>query len=144
MLCNAVPNPLSYLKELTIPVKKPYVPHLSVDSADLPFEHTCRNILNSLLYYQKLGVLPVVHGSTLGVQGGSQVLVIKTVGLVEAQARPEGITGQNSKQLMVQLNDPVSAAAAESPDLAVGVQKLVGTCPDHTADCCKLLMACSP
>ena len=62
----------------------------------------------------QVGVLPVVHGSALGVQGGSQVLVTTTIGPVEAQAKAEGITGQTSKQLMVQLNDRVSNAAEVS------------------------------
>ncbi len=63
----------------------------------------------------QVGVLPVVHGSALGQQGGSQALVTTTVGEGDEQAKSEGITGQTSKQLMVQFNDRVAAATEVSP-----------------------------
>lgn len=61
-----------------------------------------------------MGVLPVVHGSALGEQGHSQALVTTTVGEADDQARSEGITGQTSKQLMVQFIDRMAAAAEVS------------------------------
>ena len=56
------------------------------------------------------GVLPVVHGSALGQQGLSQVLVTSTIGDDGSAAKSEGITGEMRQQLMVQLNTRVAAA----------------------------------
>lgn len=56
------------------------------------------------------GVLPVVHGSALGQQGLSQVLVTSTIGDDGSAAKSEGITGELRQQLMVQLNARVAAA----------------------------------
>ena len=56
------------------------------------------------------GVLPVVHGSALGQQGLSQVLVTSTIGDDGSAAKSEGITGETRHQLMVQLNTRVAAA----------------------------------
>lgn len=56
------------------------------------------------------GVLPVVHGSALGQQGLSQVLVTSTIGDSGSAAIAEGITGELRQQLMVQLNARVAAA----------------------------------
>ncbi|KAL3159491.1 hypothetical protein ABBQ38_009910 [Trebouxia sp. C0009 RCD-2024] len=60
------------------------------------------------------GVLPVVHGSALGQQGLSQVLVTSTIGDDGSAAKSEGITGELRQQLMVQLNARVAAATEAS------------------------------
>ena len=57
------------------------------------------------------GVLPVVHGSVLVSQGDSQALVTAVVGDDKDQAKSEGITGDQSKQLMVQLSDRTAATS---------------------------------
>ncbi len=69
----------------------------------------------------QVGVLPVVHGSALAGQGQSQALVTATIGEAEDQAKSEGITGQTSKQLMVQFGDRMVAAAEVSPLAAMHV-----------------------
>jgi len=60
----------------------------------------------------------VVHGSALAGQGQSQALVTATIGEADDQAKSEGITGQTSKQLMVQFGDRMAAAAEVSPLIA--------------------------
>ena len=67
----------------------------------------------------QVGVLPVVHGSALGQQGHSQALVTVTVGERDEQARFEGITGETTKQLMVQFTDRVATASEEVSCLPV-------------------------
>lgn len=61
------------------------------------------------------GVLPVVHGSALGQQGLSQVIVTSTIGDDGSAAKSEGITGETRQQLMVQLNTRVAAATEVQP-----------------------------
>ena len=60
-------------------------------------------------------MLPVVHGSALGQQGLSQVLVTSTIGDDGSAAKSEGITGELRQQLMVQLNARVAAATEVQP-----------------------------
>lgn len=60
-------------------------------------------------------MLPVVHGSALGQQGLSQVLVTSTIGDDGSAAKSEGITGETRQQLMVQLNTRVAAATEVQP-----------------------------
>ncbi|KAL0036610.1 hypothetical protein WJX79_002514 [Trebouxia sp. C0005] len=62
----------------------------------------------------QVGVLPVVHGSAMAGQGQSQALVTATIGEADDHAKSEGITGQTSKQLMVQFGDRMAAAAEAS------------------------------
>ena len=59
----------------------------------------------------QMGVLPVVHGSALVSQGDSQALVTATLADQREQAKSEGITGEESRQLMVQLTDRTAATA---------------------------------
>lgn len=59
----------------------------------------------------QMGALPVVHGSALVAQGHSQALVTATVADNVEQAKTEGITGEQRKQLMVQWNDRVAATS---------------------------------
>lgn len=59
----------------------------------------------------QMGVLPVVHGSALVSQGDSQALVTATVADPREQAKSEGITGVESRQLMVQLSDRTAATS---------------------------------
>lgn len=56
-----------------------------------------------------------MHGSALGQQGLSQVLVTSTIGDDGSAAKSEGITGETRQQLMVQLNTRVAAATEVQP-----------------------------
>ena len=82
------------------------------------------------------GVLPVVHGSVLVSQGDSQALVTAVVGDDKDQAKSEGITGDQSKQLMVQLSDR-TAATSQVCLTRVKPQLLVEPCSlrDMGIDC---------
>lgn len=85
-----------------------------------------------VLVLTQVGVLPVVHGSALASQGASQALVTATLGEDTELAKFEGITGDQAKQLMVQLSDRTAAASQVGPPPTLPHPP----CLTHPASCC--------